>query len=323
MQKFLENWMLPLAISLGSAAYLVLYNVPYLAENFEPGVSAFAKNVQPWLIAVMLFLQFNRISPHDLRFRRWHFVALGFQILIFIALAVVAFAVPDGNARVLVESAMLCFICPTAAAAGVITHKLGGKLSDTVSYVVLINVAVTVAIPLVIPVFNPSSGVSFLSGLVAISLKIFPLLVLPLLLAWLVRYTAGGLQRWLMRYTGWAFYAWGISLTLAIFLATRALVQSHISFWIVVLIGVISLVCTLVQFAVGRAAGALSRKRHPDCADVDILTAGQALGQKNTGFLIWLGYSYFTPVTSVAGGLYSIWQNIINSRELYEKNHRK
>ena len=78
-----------------------------------------------------------------------------------------------------------------------------------------------------------------------------------------------------------------------------------------------------MQFAVGRAAGALSRKRHPDCADVDILTAGQALGQKNTGFLIWLGYSYFTPVTSVAGGLYSIWQNIINSMELYGKNHRK
>ena len=69
MQKFLENWMLPLAISIGAAAYLVLYNVPYLAENVEPGVSAFAKNVQPVLIAVMLFLQFNRISPHKMAFR--------------------------------------------------------------------------------------------------------------------------------------------------------------------------------------------------------------------------------------------------------------
>lgn len=38
----------------------------------------------------------------------------------------------------------------------------------------------------------------------------------------------------------------------------------------------------------------------------DEITAGQALGQKNSGFLIWLGYSYMTPVTSVAGGLYSI-----------------
>lgn len=45
-------------------------------------------------------------------------------------------------------------------------------------------------------------------------------------------------------------------------------------------------------------------------------------GQKNSGFLIWLGYSYMTQVTSVAGGLYSIWQNIINSLELYEQSHR-
>lgn len=52
------------------------------------------------------------------------------------------------------------------------------------------------------------------------------------------------------------------------------------------------------------------------------VTAGQALGQKNSGFLIWLGYSYMTPVTSVAGGLYSIWQNVINSLELYEQSHR-
>ncbi len=32
--------------------------------------------------------------------------------------------------------------------------------------------------------------------------------------------------------------------------------------------------------------------------------------------------SYMTPVTSVAGGLYSIWQNVINSLELYEQGHR-
>ena len=57
----------------------------------------------------------------------------------------------------------------------------------------------------------------------------------------------------------------------------------------------------------------------------DEITAGQALGQKNSGFLIWLGYSYMTPVTpvtSVAGGLYSIWPNVINSLELYEQSHR-
>ena len=41
------------------------------------------------------------------------------------------------------------------------------------------------------------------------------------------------------------------------------------------------------------------------------------------GFLIWLGYNYLTPVTSVAGGLYAIWQNLFNSWELYQHEHGK
>ena len=32
-----------------------------------------------------------------------------------------------------------------------------------------------------------------------------------------------------------------------------------------------------------------------------------------------MGYTFMTPVTSVAGGFYSIWHNIYNSYQLYEK----
>lgn len=300
-------------------------------------------------------------------------------------LTLLAVMLPEGNGRILVESAMLCFICPTASAAGVVTSKLGGSLSDTVSYVVMINISVALVVPLAIPIVNTASDVPFMTSFLAICMKIFPLLVLPLIVAWIVRYTMGRLQRWLMRYTEWAFYCWGVALCFAIYLATRALVLSGLSVWIVLLIGVISLVCTLAQFGVGRAAGricassgqvdsprggvsscgfgvvASSRGSEPDVslrdsgavaayrgfeldvslrdsravapsrnsgsdtelsAEVDTITAGQALGQKNTGFLIWLGYSYMTPVTSVAGGLYSVFQNCINSFELYQKEKR-
>lgn len=355
MLKFLKKWMLPIAITLGAFLFLVLWFVRPLAENVEPGFSVFAKQIQPILIAIMLFLQFNRVSPHDLRFRKWHFVLLGFQIGIFALLTLLAVMLPDGNGRILVESAMLCFICPTASAAGVVTSKLGGSLSDTVSYVVMINISVALVVPLAIPIVNTASDVPFMTSFLAICMKIFPLLVLPLIVAWIVRYTMRRLQRWLMRYTEWAFYCWGVALCFAIYLATRALVLSGLSVWIVLLIGVISLVCTLAQFGVGRAAGricaskvnvdalrsgvlsrgfgsevslrdsgavASSRNSGSDTelsAEVDKITAGQALGQKNTGFLIWLGYSYMTPVTSVAGGLYSVFQNCINSFELYQK----
>ena len=350
--------MLPIAITLGAFLFLVLWFVRPLAEHVEPGFSVFAKQIQPILIAIMLFLQFNRVSPHDLRFRKWHFVLLGFQVGIFALLTLLAVMLPEGNGRILVESAMLCFICPTASAAGVVTSKLGGSLSDTVSYVGMINISVALVVPLAIPIVNTASDVPFMTSFLAICMKIFPLLVLPLIIAWIVRYTMRRLQRWLMRYTEWAFYCWGVALCFAIYLATRALVLSGLSVWVVLLIGVISLVCTLAQFGVGRAAGricaskvnadalrsgvlsrdsgsevslrdsgavASSRNSGSDTelsAEVDKITAGQALGQKNTGFLIWLGYSYLTPVTSVAGGLYSVFQNCINSFELYQKEKR-
>ncbi len=321
--KFIKDWMLPLAIAIGIVSYLVLYLVKPLRASVEPGFSAFAKDIQPVLVATMLFLQFNNISPHDLRFRKWHFIALGFQVGMFAVLTCAVALLPDGNLKILAECAMLCFVCPTAAAAGVITGKLGGSLSDTVSYVVLINVTAAIVIPIVIPIVNPEAGGDFLGGFAAICMRVFPLLVLPLLLAWTIRYTLRGLQRRLMRYSEWAFYFWGLSLAFSIYLATRAMVNSGISVWVAILIGLLSLVCTIVQFAVGRMAGRKYSSEADEAARRgDEITAGQALGQKNSGFLIWLGYSYMTPVTSVAGGLYSIWQNIINSLELLEQSSR-
>jgi len=52
----------------------------------------------------------------------------------------------------------------------------------------------------------------------------------------------------------------------------------------------------------------------------DEISGGQALGQKNTVFAIWVGYTFFTPITSIAGGFYSIWHNVFNSWQLYRKN---
>ncbi|MCI6725792.1 MAG: transporter, partial [Bacteroidales bacterium] len=47
----------------------------------------------------------------------------------------------------------------------------------------------------------------------------------------------------------------------------------------------------------------------------------QALGQKNTVFAIWMGYTFLTPVSSLAGGFYSIWHNIFNAWQLDRQRH--
>ena len=311
--RLIREWMLPFAIVLGIGIYL--------AYHFSPALHAYGKWLHPMasegqrlVIATLLFFQFVKISPHDLKVTRWHLKALALQVGLFLSLAGIVLFLEPGTPRTLLECAMLCFICPTASAAGVITDRLGGSLAATVTYLVIINITGTFLIPLVIPLVNPSAQMGFWTYVGHIALKVFPVLILPGLLAWLIRYTTHKLQRALMRWASNSFYIWGIGLTLAMVLSTRALLLSGMGLWSVAGIVVVSVIACFFQFWAGHRA---SKDR------VDNLTAGQALGQKNTGFLIWLGYNYMTPVTSVAGGLYAIWQNLYNSWELYQKERGK
>lgn len=275
---------------------------------------AFARRMQPLLVSIMLFLQLNVVAPTDLKFHKWHFELIAVQAMLFAAFAFLATGVENGGGRILLECAMLCFICPTAAAAGVITSKIGGSLPGIMTYTVLSDTLACILIPLMIPLVHPATEISFLAAFWAIVKRVFSILVLPCVLAWLIRYLLPGVQRSLARYVGWAFYVWGIGLTLALSLATGALVSSRIGVLVALGIAVVSLVCCLFQFWLGRRV-AKSYGR------MESITAGQALGQKNTGFIIWLGINFMTPVTSVAGGLYAIWHNLVNSWELYQ--HRK
>ena len=303
--------MLPCAIVLGISLYLAYRWLPFLHPAGHV-LHQVASEGQRLVIALLLFFQFVKVSPHDLQPRRWHVFALLFQVLCFLILAGVTMLTQGSVSRILLECAMLCLVCPTAAAAGVVTEKLGGSLAQTITYVVIINVAATFLIPMVIPLVRPSADMGFWAYVWHIALKIFPLLILPALVAWTLRYTTHKLQRWLMRLSRYAFYIWGVGLTLAMVLATRALILSHLPLWAVALVVVVSLATCALQFAFGRFIGRQTEEART--------TVGQAMGQKNTGFLIWLGYNYMTPVTSVAGGLYAIWQNLFNSWEIYRKN---
>ena len=310
--RLFKDWMLPLAIATGISLYLFYHFTPLL-KPFGAVLHEVASEGQRLVIAVLLFFQFVQISPHDVRLRRWHLWALLVQVAGFLLFAFLCVLAPEGAARILPECAMICLICPCAAAAGVITRKLDGDLAATVSYLCLTNLAATFLIPMVIPMIRPSADLGFWAYVLRIALKVFPILVLPGLLAWTIRYTMPRLQRKLMRFAPNSFYIWFIGLTLAMVLASHALFTNYPGAWALAGIVAVSMVTCALQFFAGRKIG---RSR------VDSVTAGQALGQKNTGFLIWLGYNYLSPVTSVAGGLYAIWQNLFNSWELYEHEHK-
>lgn len=306
---FLKQWMLPLAMTAGAAAYLIYDNVPLL----KPAGPYLAKAVgilQPILIFAMLFLSFCKISPKDMRPRKWHLTLLLFQGGIFTLLAIITACFPEFKGRILIESAMLCIICPTATAAAVVTGRLGGDMPELTTYTVLINIATGILVPLLIPLVHPEDGVPFATAFSMIMAKVFPLLICPCLAAWLVRYLMPQIHHWLIQFNNLAFYMWGIALTIAIATTTKAVIHSTTSISYEIGIAIISLLCCALQFFIGKKIG---KKYNAG------ITAGQSLGQKNTVFAIWMGYTFMTPATSIAGGFYCIWHNAYNSWQLYRR----
>ena len=310
--KFLRDWALIIGMIVGASLYLVYHAIPAL-HPAGPVLERIVKHVQPLLLFAMLFLSFVKIEPRQMRPHKWVLWLLLFQCVSFVALALVLAFCPRIPFYYGVEAAMLCLICPTATACAVVTGKLGGNMAGVVTYTVLINLAVAVLVPLLVPLIHPIAGLTFWQAFSTILAKVFPLLILPCLLAWLIRYLLPGLHAWLLKYAGMSFYIWAVSLTLAILMSTRAIVQNESGAVVLWETGVASLLTCVLQFWLGRRIG-----RRYQCP----ISAGQALGQKNTVFGIWMGYTFLSPVVSVAGGFYSIWHNVYNTWQMYRKRKR-
>lgn len=311
--RFLKNWTLPVAMTVGIAAYFIAVRVPFL-KNHGQEVMATISVVQPVLIFLMLFITFCKINLSQLRLRSWHLGLLLFQALTFVIAAAILLCHTGEATRVAVEGTMLCLICPTATAGAVVTARLGGDAAGLTTYTILINILVAVLVPLVGPLIHPHPELGFVSSFFLIMGKVFPMLICPLFAAMLLRLLAPKVVAFLTAQKNLAFYLWAVALALALAVTARSLVHSEVAVSEIVWIGVDSLLACVVQFAFGRYWG----KKHGEP-----IAAAQSLGQKNTVFAIWMGYTFFTPVTSVAGGFYSIWHNVFNSWQLYRVEHNQ
>lgn len=320
--RFLKDWMLVIGMVSGAGAYLIYMQIPSI-HTAGPVLEAICRRTQPILLFLMLFISFSRIEPRQLKLKRWHLRNLLIQLIIFLALCLtVIWAMHSDSGcaqfilrhRILFESAMLCMICPTATACAVVTGKLGGDMAQVIMYTIIINLAVSIVVPLTVPLLYPQAGITFMAAFSRILAKVFPLLILPCLAAWTVRWLIPSFHEWVASRINLSFYLWSVSLTLAILMSTRAIIHSSCSIFTLVGVALVSLLCCIFQFAVGRLTG-----RSSDCR----IEASQALGQKNTVFGIWMGYTFWNPLVSVAGGFYTIWHNIHNTRQLYKTGKKQ
>jgi BASS family bile acid:Na+ symporter len=294
----------------GTLVYLVFSKWEFLSPA-KPFINSFVSGIMPWLIFAQLLFTFCRIDMKELRPKRWHLWLLMIQFFSCAAVAALLYYVPMGELNTGIwQGMMVCLICPTATAAAVITSKLGGNAASLTTYTLLSNLLGAVMVPLVFPLVEPHDGLTFWMAFLKILSKVFPLLLSPLLVAWFLKHCVKRVHRWLMVHSGVAFYIWAFALAMVMGQTARSLINSDASAWLIALGGLA--VCVL-QFAVGKRIGS---------AYGDRISAGQALGQKNTVLAIWMATAYLHPMAVIAPGSYVLWQNLINSYQLWKKRKR-
>ena len=138
--------------------------------------------------------------------------------------------------------------------------------------------------------------------------RVAPMLILP--------FVAGQMCRWLTpKFSGWvadhsqiSFYIWLMSLVVIIGRTTCFLIDNGENRVVQMALAAVALIICLLQFALGRYMG----RRYDD-----EVAGGQSLGQKNTVLAVWLSQSFLDPVSCVAPTAYIVWQNLVNSYQLY------
>ena len=127
--SFIKNWTLPVAIVIGSVAYLTFYWVSAL-DTLGDQLSPIFDVIFPLFVFLTLLITFCKVDYHQLLPHRWHTGVLRAQLLLIAATIGIIFWVEDNAEQKLLWEAMLtCIIGPAASASPVVVGKLGGNIS--------------------------------------------------------------------------------------------------------------------------------------------------------------------------------------------------
>ena len=306
--RFLKDWTLPVAITVGTVCYLTFCYVPQL-DAIGDTLGPVFDTLFPLFVFLTLFVTFCKVDFHEMRPHRWHVGVLVAQLLLVaVNIGVIFHVEADAEQKLLWEAMLTCIIGPSAAAAPVVTGKLGGNISTMTTYTLISSLASALLIPLVFPILEQTVHVSFLTAFLIILQKVSIVLLLPLVLGWTMQHYVKGLCRRIAAMPNLSFYLWSVSLSITTGITVKNIVHSEATVTLLLMIAVCTFVLCFVQFGIGRVIG-----RHLG----EEVNAGQALFQKNTALSIWVAYMYLHPVASVGAGCYVLWQNIINSIELW------
>ena len=258
--------------------------------------------ITPVLIFTMLFFTYCRVDITKMRVTMMHFWLFAAQVVG----AMVLYTLCEPLGQTVAQGAMICALAPIAMAAVVIGGMLGANIENMTTYSLLCNVATAFVAPFILS--WTGNGECTLTQILT---KVAPLLVAPFIAGQFCRFALPRVAGWVADRSRYSFYIWLFSLTIVVGRTTAFVIDHSVTdITTEIILAVVAAVICIAQFALGRKIGAKYG---------DVVAGGQSLGQKNTILAVWMAQSFLNPLSSVAPTAYIIWQNIVNSYQIYKK----
>lgn len=261
--------------------------------------------ITPVFIFTMLFFTYCRVDARKIRLSWMHVWLLLFQIAGSLA---VYYMLVQWN-EIVAQGAMICILTPVAMAAVVIGGMLGANIETMTAYSLLCNIVIACVAPLFLFYFGNGECTTL-----QIMQRVIVLLVAPFAVGQACRFIAPKLSGWVGSHSQISFYIWLLSLIVIIGRTVCFLLDYEADRGVEIILAVVALIICLFQFKLGRIIGS----HYGDTA-----AGGQSLGQKNTILAVWLSQSFLDPIACIAPAAYIVWQNLVNSFQIYRKGKNK
>lgn len=263
-------------------------------DDWSGGIST------PFFIFSMLFCTFCRVNIREMKPSWLHLWLMVAQVVATVAI----YALLRPLGETVAQGGMICALAPMAMGAVVIAGMLGAKVETMATHSLICNIAIAFIAPPLISMWGNGS-----CTIAEILARVTPLLIAPFVVAQLCRWLTPRFAGWIGSHAMLSFYLWLLSLMVIMGKTTHFIIESGTEYLTTeIILAAVALVVCLAQFGFGRWLG----RRYGDEP-----AGGQALGQKNTVLAIWLAQSFLNPLACVAPTAYIVWQNIVNSYQIY------
>lgn len=267
---------------------------------------AFLAPLVPYIIFTILLLTFCSVDIRRLRLSALDLWLMLFQIVVSLGSYLLLKFFGAGN--IIAEGVLIGVLCPVASSVAVVACMLGANRETVTTYTIVGNLMVALVAPLVFSLLGHHPELSLGRSFLLLLSRIATTLALPFFLALALQLWWPQANRALARHNNLGFYLWAAALLLTLGQTIDFIFLHGSGHWgHIALLGALALFFCVVQFSVGRWLG----RRYGDR-----IGGGQLLGQKNSGFGIWMANTFLSPLSSVFLAFYSIYQNLFNAWQL-------